>query len=102
MQQSSGLPGAFVKTSPGNQVTNVARTTVLRWERSNGATRYEVCGDTVNNNRCDGLWVNVGAALQATISSPVGRTTYYWQVRAINTEGITEANSSSWWAFTTR
>jgi hypothetical protein len=46
--------------------------------------------------------VNVGAALQATISSPVGRTTYYWQVRAINTEGITEANSSSWWAFTTR
>jgi hypothetical protein len=102
VQQSSGLPGAFVKTSPIHQVTNVARTTVLRWESSSGATRYEVCGDTTNNNQCDGIWVNVGAALRATISTPAARTTYYWQVRAINTTGVTEANNSSWWAFTTR
>ena len=28
-------------------------------------------------------------------------STYYWQVRARNTDGTTEANAGTWWSFTT-
>ncbi len=100
--QAGSPPSAFNKSSPSNGSTGVAVNTTLRWGNSNGATRYEICIDTTNNSSCDGTWTTVGSARQATISGMARRTSYYWQVRAINANGTTNANNSVWWRFTTR
>src|SRR5262249_53708273 len=34
-------------------------------------------------------------------SGLVGNTTYWWQVRARNANGTTDANTGTWWNFTT-
>ncbi|MFN8444250.1 MAG: S8 family serine peptidase [Caldilineaceae bacterium] len=99
---SAPPPGAFNKSSPANNTTNVQTTTTLRWGSSSGATSYEVCIDATNNNSCDGTWTSMGTSLQATASGLARRTNYYWQVRARNTSGTTDANTGTWWRFTTR
>jgi len=100
--QAGSPPGAFNKSSPSNGATGVATNTTIRWGASSGATRYEVCVDTSNNNNCDGSWTSVGTARQATVSGMARRTTYYWQVRAVNANGLTNANNGTWWRYTTR
>jgi hypothetical protein len=50
---------------------------------------------------CDTSWVNAGGSTSADLSGLAEDTTYYWQVRAINTSGQTEADAGSWWSFTT-
>ncbi|MFM8381116.1 MAG: hypothetical protein ACKOA6_03840 [Actinomycetota bacterium] len=39
-----------------------------------------------------------------TLSGLLGKTTYYWQVRAVNdsTGEITNANGGTWWSFRTQ
>jgi hypothetical protein len=37
-----------------------------------------------------------------TLSGLAEGTTYYWQIRAINAAGMTYANASTWWSFTTQ
>ena len=44
----------------------------------------------------------LGAATSVTISGLARGTTNYWQVRAVNATGTTEANAGVWWRFTTR
>lgn len=95
-------PGAFVKKSPRDGLTRVTNNTVLRWQKSSKALRYEACADTTNNNQCDGPWTNLGKGTKAVINGMRRQTTYYWQVRAINADGVTEANNGVWWSFTTR
>lgn len=95
-------PGAFVKKSPRDGLTRVTNNTVLRWQKSSKAIRYEACADTTNNNQCDGAWTNLGKGTKAVINGMRRQTTYYWQVRAINADGVTEANNGVWWSFTTR
>ena len=58
--------------------------------------------DTINNSSCDGTWINVGTARQASAAGLARRTIYYWQVRALNANGSTNANNGTWWRFTTR
>ena len=95
-------PGAFGKSAPSNGATNRQTSLTLSWAASSGAISYEVCVDTTNDSACAGAWTNVGAATSRTVSGLARRTTYYWQVRANNAGGQTQANAGTWWRFTTR
>ncbi len=96
------LPAAFAKTSPSNGATRIRRPVTLRWAVSSGAASYVYCIDTTNENACAGSWVSAGTATQVTLSTLSAATNYYWQVRATNTAGTTDANSGVWWSFRTR
>ena len=92
-------PGAFNKTSPGNGVSNQPNSLTLSWEMSSGATSYEYCYDTTNDNDCSSWQVVTGAS--ANISGLSLNTTYYWQVKAKNASGFTYANGGTYWNFGT-
>lgn len=100
VQPPSVVPGAFNKVSPANGATAVSRTSVsLSWQASSGAVSYQVC---LNTTTFCMTWSNVGSSTTAIASSLRSRTIYYWQVRAVNADGTTVANSGTWWRFTTR
>ena len=96
-------PGAFGHSSPANGATSQALSPTLAWSASSGATSYEYCYDTSNNNACNATWISTGSATSVGLSGLTGGMTYYWQVRAINAVGTTfaEGNASSFWNFTT-
>jgi Divergent InlB B-repeat domain/FG-GAP-like repeat len=98
---SSLSPGAFSKTSPSNGAGGQAQGISLIWQASANATRYEYCFDTTNNNSCGGPWLDAGTSPSVGVSGLQVETTYYWQARAVNGSGTTEANGGSWWSFTT-
>lgn len=98
-------PAAFAKVSPANGTTglpwvNGALIATLSWQATARASSYEYCYDTTNNNTCDGTWVNTPAIVIFTSQLNVA-TTYFWQVRAVNIGGSTEANGGAWWSFRT-
>src|SRR5581483_12277165 len=66
------------------------------------AANYEYCLDTTDNNTCDSAWTNIGNTTSKTLSGLNNGTQYYWQVRARNTAGTTDANAGAWWSFTTQ
>jgi hypothetical protein len=95
-------PGAFNKTAPANNAVGRATTLTISWGASTGATSYQYCIDTVNNNVCDGTWVSTGTTRSASLSGLARATAYYWQVRSLNNAGLsTLANAGTWWKFTT-
>ena len=94
-------PGAFGKLSPAHNAKKQPTSITLRWNASSGATLYEYCYDTSNNGACDGTWVSAAAAPQAAIGGLSRNVNYYWQVRARNAQGTTDANNGTWWKFTT-
>ena len=94
-------PGAFAKSTPANGAASIFLSPTLRWDASSGATSYTYCYDTTNNNTCDGVWNSAGSNTSIQISGLSNLTTYYWQVRASNSSGTTEANTATWWSFTT-
>jgi hypothetical protein len=87
------------KSSPVNQATGQITTPTLTWKASSGATRYEYCYDTVNNDACDDSWRDADTSLSAALSSLSDGVSYYWQVRAVYGAATTEANDGAWWAF---
>ncbi len=94
-------PTAFGKSAPldgaGIQPTNLS----LSWGASDAGVRYEVCYDTSNDDACN-AWQPVTAGTTYDLSGLNNATTYYWQVRALNSEDtVTEANGNTWWRFTT-
>jgi hypothetical protein len=54
------LPGAFSKSSPKNNARNQSTSLTLSWASSTGATSYEYCVDTTNDNACAGTWISAG------------------------------------------
>ena len=94
-------PGSFGKTSPANSASNQSTSLTLNWGSSLAATSYQYCLDTTNNNSCDTSWVSTGTIRSANVAMN-SNTTYYWQVQALNLAGTTEADSSTWWHFTTK
>ncbi len=98
---SNTAPGAFAKTLPTNGTTGQSVTPTLVWQASSGATAYEYCIDTTNNNICDNNWVSTNSTFVTLMSGVGANITYYWQVRATNPGGVTFADSNTWAAFTT-
>ncbi|WP_345305509.1 multicopper oxidase domain-containing protein [Candidatus Villigracilis saccharophilus] len=97
-------PAEFSKSAPATLSTARPTNQTLSWEASVGADSYEYCVDTNGaNTTCDapGGWTNVGTALTAAPAGLVTGQTYYWQVRAINTDGTTPADADTWWSFST-
>jgi serine protease len=100
---SPPAPGVFNKTAPANGQTGLwASSVTLQWSASSNVSQYQYCIDTSNNNSCDNdRWLSVGPSTSVRLGSLAARTTYYWQVRAVNpTE--TYANGGTWWNFKTR
>jgi PKD repeat protein len=95
-------PGAFNKSSPANGTAGQPTNPTLVWGSSSGAANYEYCLDTTDNNTCDSAWTNIGNTTSKTLSGLNNGTQYYWQVRARNTAGTTDANAGAWWSFTTQ
>ena len=95
------LPGAFNKSAPGNGAAGQSTSPTLAWGASSGASSYEYCYDTGDNNACDATWISTGTNTSTGLSGLAIGTTYYWQVRAKNAGGETYANGGAWWSFTT-
>ncbi len=97
----SVAPAAFGKSSPSNGTTGLPAILTLSWgSSSNGLITYEYCVDPTNNNVCDGGWGSTPSTSTSYGTDPSRATTYYWQVRARNTFGTTEADNGTWWSFT--
>jgi cellulose 1,4-beta-cellobiosidase len=96
------VPGAFSKTAPADQATGIPASITLSWTGSAGATTYEYCLDTSENNPCTN-WVGNGEDTSVTLNELHPATTYYWQVRSANSFGSTYSDSSdtAMWSFTT-
>jgi len=96
----STLPAAFGKVTPADGAAGQPTTLSLVWASSTNATGYEVCVDTVDNDACDATWSSTGftSTALAGLAEPV---THYWQVRAVNGNGATDADGGAWWGFTT-
>jgi hypothetical protein len=96
-----GPPAAFTRIAPGHLSTGVSTSPVLSWNASDGTdVTYEICVDNVTNNACPDGWTQVGANLEFTAYGLDPLTSYYWQVRAVNSTGKTQA-TGDWWRFTT-
>jgi subtilisin family serine protease len=102
-QSTIAAPAMFGKSSPSNGATGRSRTSLtLSWQASTRAASYEVCVSLTTS--CDANstgWFNTGTSRSATVGGMAARTTYYWQVRALNAGGVTDANNATWWRFTT-
>lgn len=96
-----GLPESFFKSSPANGLAGFPTNPTLSWGGSSGATSYEFCYDDTNDSICNGVWINTDLVTHASLSGLKRDTTYFWQVRARNTDGLTYANGDIWWSFTT-
>ena len=94
-------PGNFNKSSPVNGATSQPANPTLNWGASSGASSYEYCYDTINNNACDTTWISTATNTSVLLSGLASSTSYYWQVRAKNNAGTSYADSGTWWAFTT-
>jgi hypothetical protein len=96
-------PGAFDKSSPSNGATGLSTAPTLSWGTSNGATSYDYCYDTTNDNACSTSWVDNGTATSKTLGGLTTNTIYYWHIRAVNGNGTTYSNGSStaFWSFRT-
>jgi hypothetical protein len=96
-------PATFSKSNPVKGGTSQAINLTLTWASSTGATSYQYCIDTTLDSICDGnTWISTGALTSASPAGLTYLTTYQWQVRAMNANpNPTEANSGTWWLFTT-
>ncbi len=96
----TGAPGGFEKLTPPDGETGQEEAVRLSWRRALGVVSYDYCVDTTDDGACSG-WVNVGISAIADLSGLANSSTYFWQVRAHNSFGTTEADEGTWWSFTT-
>jgi|GEM_PF-1473085 len=98
---TTGPPGAFGKVTPPDGAAGQPIDPILSWGAAPGAARYEYCADTADDGAC-AAWVDAGAATEAGPTALAYETAYFWQVRAVNAFGATEADGGDWWRFTTK
>ena len=95
------LPGAFSKSSPSNGSKNRSQPVALSWALSADAVTYEYCVSTTSGTCPNDVWTSTNSATSASVDSLASRQQYFWQVRARNGTGTTNANGGSWWRFRT-
>ena len=95
-------PGAFSKGTPTNGATAQATNPTLTWGTSARAASYEYCYDTTDDGACAGTWMNTGTSRSVGLSGLSYDTMYYWQVRAVNAGGTTNADTITWWSVRTQ
>lgn len=88
------LVTSFSKLSPANGATGVSTSPTLSWATSTGATSYEYCVDTTNDNACTN-WTSVGTNTSVALSGLAPSTTHYWHVRSLSPSGTTYSNGSA-------
>jgi endoglucanase len=93
-------PSNFTKVNPKDGLDDSVTNPTLRWWDSIHADSYEYCIDASNNNACDASWVSVGEQIYTFLKGLTVGKTYYWQVRAINKDGLTYADGGGWGSFT--
>ena len=93
-------PGAFGKNSPSDGTGPQNVTISLDWGNSSGATSYDYCLETPANGACT-TWTTGLTGSHVTVARLVNSATYEWQVRAVNGNGSTLANSGALWIFYT-
>jgi len=98
---TGGPPAAFGKSSPPDGATGEQLGPMLSWETASGAALYAFCVDTLDDGACSGGWIAAGTATAASAGPLAPGTTYFWQVRALNAFGHTEADGGAWWSFAT-
>lgn len=96
----TGSPGGFGKGAPEDEATGRGDAISLSWETAWGVLHYEYCLDTTDDDAC-AAWIDTGQAAGVDLSGLADATTYYWQARARNGLGATEADGGAWWSFTT-
>ncbi len=98
--QTLPLPALFDKLAPIDGQTGVPVTTTLEWGASAGAEYYQYCISTTSGVCPDG-WIGAAQSTWVQPDLEPGQT-YYWQVRAGNASGETEAGPapSEMWSFT--
>ncbi len=95
------LPGEFGKIGPADSPVSITASPVLQWELSLGVASYEYCIDRTDNSTCDDSWTDTGMISSAGLGRLQLGSTYYWQVRAVNSSGSKEADGGRWWRFKT-
>ncbi|MEI6289852.1 MAG: hypothetical protein WCP19_05415 [Chloroflexota bacterium] len=91
-------PGAFTKDAPNDgETTDLAPT--LTWTTPTDASSYQVCY-ALSTAKCTNWTTTVAAS--KTLNNLKDASTYYWQVRAINPNGMTYADSSTYRTFHTQ
>ncbi len=95
-------PGTFAKSSPANGAAGQPANTLLQWAASSDADEYQYCIDTTDDRICEGdNWIGTGTGRSVDLTGKLSmQTSYYWQVRAINSFGVQNSNGG-WWGFTT-
>ena len=98
----SDSPNPFSKSTPLNAATALSTSPTLTWATSTGATSYDYCYDTTNDNACS-AWIDNGTSTSKTLTGLSTSTTYYWHVRANNAIATTYSNDfpAAFWSFTT-
>ncbi|MBI5295084.1 MAG: S-layer homology domain-containing protein [Chloroflexi bacterium] len=94
-------PLPFSKVAPANGAGSQSLNPTLSWDASARAAGYEYCYYSTNPSDCAGPWTSTNGATFAAINGLDTSTTYFWQVRAVNPSGNTNADNGTWWAFTT-
>jgi hypothetical protein len=97
------VPGAFSKTAPASgsvKITSLTTSLItLSWGSSSNAASYQYCYGTTTTCTPDSSH-DVGAATSVSLNLVPG--IYYWQVKAVNGNQGTLANSGTMWSFTVR
>jgi len=102
LAQAFRAPGAFTKLTPITLSAFQSPWSItLDWDNSAGATEYEYCFDKTDDETCDSSWISTGTETSAVIVYLEKLTRYYWQVRATDGGGYTDANDGTWWEFLT-
>jgi hypothetical protein len=93
-----GQPNSFNTLTPSANQRITTTTPTLIWQASTYATSYEYCYST-SPNTCN-TWLSTGVSTNVMLTGLTHDTTYYWQVRAVNTSGTRTANGGTMHNFT--
>jgi hypothetical protein len=87
----NNLPAAFSKVNPPDGTVSVSTTPTISWTSSSEVLYYEYCYDKSDNDLCSN-WIYAGNNTQASLSNLDYGATYFWQARAVNGGGSTDAS----------